>query len=155
MEGITDNTTIAGINRLHDLEDTNEAIGGDNASVSAFAHLDAPPLNPKSVFKNHSGTSNVQLKPGSYITHTTTFEKEMNLYTFCRDFSRARMNYAGQSVGTSKMPPMGDSFMICLRPTIKTAVDEQVKVAYDYEWKFLAALSSAKIPALPAFTSVE
>lgn len=156
QEGLSDATTLAGINNLHNLEDTNEAIGGDNASVSAFAHLNAPPLNMRSVFKNFKSSSNYFLKPGSFKTHYTTFEKEVTLFTFMRDFSRARYNHAlASNNATSKMPPYGDSFMVCLRPTIKTALNEIVKVAYDYEWKFLCALSSAKRPGLPSFSTIE
>lgn len=165
-EGLSDTQTLQGFKILGNFADEAEVIGGNPApqttdppqynSASAFVHLTAPPLRPRSVFKNCSKSGNVSIGPGAFKTYYTTFRRSTTLYKFMRDLVRVTYNQPGQVYNaTAALPPMGDSFMMCLRPTIKSAANEKVTIAYDYEYVHSCSLSHAKRPPLPTFDLIE
>lgn len=165
-EGITDTQTLKGFELLGDFADGSEVIGGNPGnqaanppqynSASAFVHLAAPPLRPRSIFKNVVKSGSVAIGPGAFKTYYTTFNRSTTLYKFMRDLVRVTYNQpSAEYNATSALPPMGDCFVMCLRPTIKSAQDEKVTVAYDYEFVHKCSVSNARRPPLPTFDLIE
>jgi len=159
--GITSASIIAGIEDLNDINSEYVTIGLGSAANgftggAAFTGLDAPPLLPRSIWRNSSKMGAVTFPPGGYKTYTTMFAREETIHTFLRDVTRQEYNLSTNSFKTtSRFPPTGSSFMMCLRPTIKTSGTEAIKLAFDFEYKYKAQIVKRKVLALPTINDVQ
>lgn len=97
--------------------------------------FEAAPLRPKTVWSNCKTSGPVMFPPGGFKTFKTKFTYNGTLNKFCQNLVQTQGDpvtfAAGDVIG--KYPSMGDSFMMCLRPVMKTTGDEAVTMAYDYE----------------------
>jgi len=95
-----------------------------NPFTTVTAEQAAMPLRMRTVFANAKTSTAVYLPPGGFKVFKTGFSFKGSIYQFMRDTT--------QQPNTGKYPPLGDSFALCLVPTMKSVVDEPVKVAFDY-----------------------
>lgn len=97
--------------------------------------FEAAPLRPKTVWSNCKTSGPVMFPPGGFKTFRTKFTYNGTLNKFCQNLVQTQGDpvtfAAGDVIG--KYPSLGDSFMMCLRPVMKTTGDEAVTMAYDYE----------------------
>ncbi len=98
-------------------------VAAEGKGAAAFRDIDAPPLNPKAIWKNVKTTGNVAFPPGGFKTFNTSYLRQGTIMTYIRDISQAVSNDNGGvlSISAPVYPPAGDSFMMCLRPMIKTS----------------------------------
>lgn len=130
-------------------------LGAGGKGGNAFIGIDAPPLNPRATWKNVSSTGNVAFPPGGFKTYTTSYLRKGTIQQYIVDISQRVLQDDGTVSTAPEYPPAGDSFMMCLRPMIKTSGTENVKVAYDVEHIITAMIHPYKVSALPAVNAIE
>lgn len=107
-----------------------------NYSYPDITELEAMPARMRTVFSNAKTSTRVYFPPGGFKTFKTRFTFKGHLYKAIRgltqiktaaDISSAPLHVNG------KYPPLGDSFALCLVPTMKSEIDETIKVQFDYQ----------------------
>lgn len=88
----------------------------------------AMPLKMGTVFSNAQTCTTVHFPPGGYKTFKTSFSYKGSITKFMRDTTQ--VSSTSQDIG--KYPPLGNSFGMCLVPTIKTDLHESIKMIFDY-----------------------
>ena len=156
---LTDSTTVDGIKSLQDAESDFEVYGITASGVGgkggdAFKEIPAPPLNPSSVWRNTKSTGVAVFPPGGFKTYTTSYLRSATIATYIRDFTQADQNTFSVWAEHTKYPPAGDSFMMCLRPTIKST-SEIIKLAYNSEYILKASIKKRKPTALQVVNDIE
>ena len=91
--------------------------------------LAASPLRPRTLFSNCKTSGPVHFQPGAFKTFKTRFTYNGTL----KKFLSGLIQEGEDEFYVGKYPGLGDSFMMCLRPTMKTTGDEVVTMAYDFE----------------------
>jgi hypothetical protein len=131
------------------------ASGNGGRGGAAFTHIEAPPLNPKSIWKNVSSTGQAVFPPGGFKTFKTSYLRSKSIAQYIRELVQVDMysatGYTGQP---GAFPPSGDSFMMCLRPTIKST-SEYIKLAYNTEYILKASVKRRKPSALQVVNQIQ
>lgn len=132
-------------------------IGSGGKGGLAFT-LDAPPLNPSSIWRNVTKTGQVVFPPGGFKTFKTSYLRSDTIRQYIKDISQTDLyrTDAGADVAnaSSKYPPAGDSFMMCLRPMLKTT-SELMEMVYDTEHVITASIQSRKPSPLQVVNTIE
>lgn len=89
--------------------------------------FDAAPLRPRTMWSNVKTTGPVHFPPGGFKTFKTRFTYSGSVTRFCQQLIQQDCTTAGS------YPSLGGSFLMCLRPTMKTTGEEQCTMAYDFE----------------------
>ena len=147
-----DAATKLGFNELQTVSTPFEMYGAQAKGNAAFI-LPAPPLNPSSVWRNVSSTGQVSFPPGGFKTFTTSYLRSETIAKYCQNISQADL-LAGVADHNAQYPPAGDSFMMCLRPTIKTT-SETIKMAYDTEYTLMASIKRRRVSPLQVVNDIE
>jgi len=162
VSSLTDNTTVNGIKALQNVGVTfdmygNTVVAADGKGGDAFIHLAAPPLNPKSIFRNVKTTGNVTFPPGGFKTFVTSYLRAETIFKYCQSISQADESTETPAVSTyhAVYPPAGDSFMMCLRPTIKTVSGEVIRMSYNTEHIMKAMIQKFKPSPLQVVNLIE
>ena len=93
--------------------------------------FDASPLRPRTLWSNVKTSGPVHFPPGGFKTFKTRFTYSGSISRFCKELVQQSDPATGRRVGS--YPTLGGSFMMCLRPTMKTSGEEECTMAYDYE----------------------
>lgn len=149
-----DALTVEGIEVLQNVRLPFEMYGDSNKGAAAFDHIKAPPLNPKSIWRNVSSTGSAVFPPGGFKTFTTSYLRSESIFKYCSSITQDDKLSIGTYDTSSVYPPAGDSFMMCLRPTIKTA-NEVIKMAYNTEYILKASIQRRKVSALQVVNDIE
>ena len=147
--GTTQQTAIKALNTV---ATPFEMYGDDQKGAGAFIEP-APPLNPSSIWRNVSSTGNVAFPPGGFKTYKTSYLRSETIFKYCQVISQSDV-VAGVADHSATFPPAGDSFMMCLRPTIKTT-NELIKVAFDTEYILKGSLRRRRPSPLQVVNDVE
>lgn len=97
-----------------------------------ITEFEAPPLRPTTIFANCKTTGKVRFPPGGFKVFKTKFTYDGSIRKLVRDITQIDIDADGENLVNGKYPSLGDSFTMCLMPTIKTQIDESVRVAYDF-----------------------
>lgn len=166
---LTDPATLAGIRDLQNVYKDFEMYGVTDTTLAgkggaAFTHIPAAPLNPSSVWRNVKSTGRVVFPPGGFKTFTTSYLRSESIAKYCQVISQTDLSFvppAGLALASqAQYPPAGDSFMLCLRPTIKTLVGngstgEVIKMAYNTEHIMMASIKRRKPSPLQVVNTIE
>lgn len=163
MSSLSDGTTIAGVKALQTTATVFDVYGttvtaADGKGGDSFLHLAAPPLNAKSIWRNTKTTGNVVFPPGGFKTYSTSYLRSESIAKYCQNICQADAHLVVGTATTpanATYPPAGDSFMMCLRPTIKTATGEHVRIAYNCEHIMKAMIKRVKASPLQVVNLIE
>jgi hypothetical protein len=144
-----------------DRTQTDKTLVWDYAAISAYGpgslplipEFVRPPLRPSTLFANVKTSSPVSMAPGAINTYKTKFSYTG---TFTRLLSTLTQVTKGdfEKPAPGKFPSLGDSFMMCLVPTMQTQEDEKVSLGFQYTKVGKAFFTSKKGGYLPT-TSLE
>lgn len=130
-------------------------VGTGGKGGGAFTPIPAPPLNPASLWRNVSSTGQVVFPPGGFKTYQTSYLRSESIAKYVQSISQAEENVPTLTYShNTPYPPAGDSFMMCLRPTIKTS-SEDIKVAYDSEYILTASIQRRRASPLQVVNDIE
>ena len=113
----------------------------------------AMPLKMATVFGNAKTSTAVHFPPGGFKSYKTRFTFKGSISRFMRDSTMISFNPTGTRI--AKYPPLGDSFALCLVPTMKSIVNEPVKVAFDYHRDGQAHITKYRGGTLPTTNQIE
>jgi len=110
------------------------------------------PPNGAAVFKNCTGVKDVSIPAGGFYTIKRTKKETGKLRRVLRElfFPQTFANAANVPRRTYNMA----SFMVGLRPTIKSADNEAVKLVVNKDTMMKVSVRRAKVPNAPAFVNV-
>jgi len=141
--GQTDNTMLRQFEELYGRpyewgETRYEQLSQKTIVVPDINQFEAAPLRPKTVWSNCKSSGPVKFPPGGFKTFKTKFTFNGTLNRFCQSLVQTQGDpndevTVNQCDVIGKYPSLGDSFVMCLRPVMKTTGDEAVTMAYDYE----------------------
>ena len=151
LSGFTDPTTVDGIKHLNRVQQSTDVLKAPSSTVDAFAHIAAPPIYAKTLWRNAISQGAVSLTPGGYKHYSTKFGREGTLRTLLEGIVMIRYDINGEGQ-TAKFPPMGSSFMMCLQPVMRTSASELVKIAYDGTLIYKATLNPRRVGNIPTRT---
>lgn len=157
---LTDAPTLAGIKALNIVRQSFEVYGtttpgGSGKGGGAFTHIPAPPLNPSSVWRNVKSTGRAVFPPGGFKTYSTSYLRSETIAKYCQNISQPVEDVPAVTfAGSAAYPPAGDSFMMCLRPTIKTP-SETIRMAYNVEFIMMASIKRRKASPLQVVNDIE
>jgi hypothetical protein len=103
------------------------------------------PFNGKVNFKNCTMQGNVKLAPGSHKSFQETFTYKGTVTKF----------FTGIRQGSAHRPTFGKSTIIGLEPTLRTAINESVKLAYNLDVVVNTSLFSKKKLIIPSANTHE
>lgn len=154
---VVDAATLTGIETLQTVQTDFEMYGSGTGGKggAAFTPIVAPPLNPASLFRNVSSCGNVTFPPGGFKTYTTSYLRSESIAKYCQNITQSVFNVTGAAESQATYPPAGDSFMMCLRPTIKTATGELIRLSYNTEYIYTASIKRRKPSALQVVNIIE
>ena len=153
LAGLSSPGSINGVSEISDtnnmLIETPTGIKWDelNTTTANPTELQSPPLRPSVIFKNAVSSEKVYMAPGALKYRKTYFAMEGSLMAiFKRIYPHRRVRF---------IPPGGDCFMMCLKPTLKVSNDEVVKIDTDHSHVFKAHCKRAKMLYLPTVQNLQ
>lgn len=123
--------------------------------IPDYNEFTAPPLRPSTIFANSKTADKIRFPPGGFKTFKTQFRYDGTLFKLCRDVTQVMYSHDGSDAANGKYPSIGDSFIMCLMPTIKTKDDEKVRVAFDFVTDGKVHCTKFKGGSLPTTNMVE
>jgi len=161
FDDIADIPFREGVLELQTVKDDFEMYGsvvGTGGKGGLAFNLEAPPLNPSSIWRNCSKTGQVVFPPGGFKTFNTSYLRSDSIRKYLKDITQSNYVNAGWGPGqvgtTASYPPAGDSFMMCLRPTLKTT-SEMMEIVYDTEHVITASIQTRKPSPLQVVNTIE
>lgn len=131
-------------------------VPADGKGGDAFTHIVAPPLNPKSIWRNVSSTGTAVFPPGGFKTYQTSYLRSDTIKKYCQVISQQDFNPTASTYNNAATyPPAGDSFMMCLRPTLKAESGEIIKMLYNVEHIMTASIKRRKPSPLQVVNLIE
>lgn len=116
-----------------------------NYTLPVITQLEAMPLRMTTVFGNAKTSTPVHFPPGGFKSYKTSFSYSGSIYKFLRDSTQPN-----DSTLVGKYPPLGDSFALCLVPTMKSLSDEPITVTFDFHRDGLCNIVKYRGATLPA-----
>lgn len=120
-----------------------------NSGTANPIELESPPLRPGTVFKNSTSSEKVYMAPGALKFRKTYFAMAGSLMTIFKRILPIPFNVQNTSGTASSIPPGGDSFLVCLKPTVKISNTEVVTLDTQHSHMFKAHCKKAKMLLLP------
>lgn len=114
--------------------------------------LTAPPLRPAVLFKNAKTSTKVNFAPGGFKMFSMRYSKEATLYAFLK--AVMPIDSIGGD-GLEVTPPGGDSFLMCLKPTIRTGTNNDMKLLTQAEFVYKCNMKAGKPAKLPTVQELE
>lgn len=112
--------------------------------------LEAMPARMRTVFSNAKTSTKVHFPPGGYKTFKTRFTYSGSLFKLLRDLTQVTQTESGSGATINgKYPSLGDSFALCVVPTMKSETNERVKMQYDYQRDGFASIKRYTGGGLP------
>jgi hypothetical protein len=114
------------------------------------------------IFSNCKKSTAVSFPPGGFKTFKTHFSQSRNLRALIRDLTQVQslsrphnVGYPDHGLVNGKYPPSGDSFMMCLLPTIKTVANEDITIAWDFVRDGKAMFTKYKGGSMPTTNMIQ
>jgi len=135
---------------------------GTTTGLPNIPEFEAAPLRPMTIFSNCAKSTPVRFPPGGFKTFKTHFAQSRNLRALIRDLTQVQAlsdpvnpDFPSHSYVNGKYPPSGGSFMMCLLPTIKTALNEDITMAWDYVRDGKAMFTKYKGGSMPTTNMIQ
>lgn len=114
--------------------------------------LHAPPLRPAVVFNNCKTSTKVAFAPGGYKMFSMSYSHEGTMNSLFKHIMRTdfETNNAQRIV-----PPGADSFLMCLKPTIRTGGANDMALHTQAEFKYQCNMKAGKPAKLPTVQDIE
>ncbi len=140
---------------------TDKTLVWDYAAISAYGpgeiplleEFVRPPLRPSTLFSNVKSSGSVSMSPGAINTYKTKFSYTGTLTRLLSTITQVSQGelVAGGVLENmpGKFPSLGDSFLLCLCPSMKTQDDEKVSLGFQYTKIGKAHFTSKKGGYLP------
>jgi hypothetical protein len=124
----------------------------NDLTAVGIPELSQPPTRANTIFKNVKTSDKIHFPPGGFKVYKTQFSKEVTVRTLLRGLTQvmrrpvAEVPPGGTVAG--KYPSFGESFIMCLLPSIKTG-QENIKMAYDVHRDGFASITKFRGGTLP------
>ena len=120
-------------------------------AIAAVPEFTRPPLRPSTLFSNVKTSAPVTMSPGAIQTHRTKFTYDGTLRRLLTGLTQVCQGGMATpaSPTAGKFPTLGNSFMMCLNPKMKTRDNEHVMVGFQYTKIGKAFFTSKKGGYLP------
>tara|TARA_B100001142_G_scaffold169459_1_gene169057 strand:+ start:1086 stop:2423 length:1338 start_codon:yes stop_codon:yes gene_type:complete len=119
--------------------------------TSVPAELHAPVLRPAVVFNNCKTSTKVSFAPGGYKTFSMSYAHEGTLNSLFKHIMK--QEYYSDSVQRI-CPPGADSFLICLKPTIRVSDNNNIALHTQAEYVFKCNMRPGKPAKLPTVQDI-
>lgn len=133
-------------------QDFDTGVNYDPLLTTSIPHeLNAPPLRPAVLFKNAKTSTPVMFAPGGYKMFSMRFSKEATMYTLFKSLCPV------DSIGTDGLeitPPGGDSFLMCLKPTIRVGSNNDMALHTQAEFVYRCNVKAGKPAKLPTVQEI-
>ncbi|AXH76154.1 MAG: putative capsid protein [Circoviridae sp.] len=114
--------------------------------------LSAPPLRPAVVFNNCKTSTKVAFAPGGYKTFNMSYAHEGTMNSLFKHICEQEfVNSTTQRI----VPPGADSFMMCLKPTIRTGGANEMALHTQAEFVYKVNMKAGKPAKLPTVQDIE
>ena len=120
-----------------------------NVSATNPVELESPPLRPSVIFKNSTSSEKVYMAPGAMKFRKTYFAMTGSLMSIFKRILPVAYNVQEAGGSASSVPPGGDSFLVCLKPSLKVSNNEVVTIDTDTSFVFKAHCKKGKMLLLP------
>jgi hypothetical protein len=150
-------------NRVH--WDYKQLSSGDSAAGVAMPSINEfklPVLRTRAVFSNAKTSTNISIPPGGFKIFKTRFTYDGTIVRLLRDITQV-MQQTGSMTGTPNQtnsgadyPSLGDSFLLCLTPSMKTGgADDAVTLGFDFTKDGQAYMTKYTAGTMPTTNVVE
>lgn len=118
--------------------------------------LHAPPLRPAVVFNNCKTSTKVAFAPGGYKMFTMSYGHEGTMNSLFKHIMKQEF-YPGFTEGQPQriVPPGADSFLMCLKPTIRTGGANDMALHTQAEFVYKVNMKAGKPAKLPTVQDIE
>jgi len=114
--------------------------------------LHAPPLRPAVVFNNCKTSTKVAFAPGGYKMFSMSYAHEGTMNSLFKHIMKQEF----VTSSTQRIcPPGADSFMICLKPTIRTGSANAMALHTQAEFVYKCNMKAGKPCKLPTVQEIE
>lgn len=120
-----------------------------NVSITNPVELEAPPLRPSVIFKNSTSSEKVYMAPGAMKFRKTYFSMTGSMMSIFKRIYPTAFNVQEAGGSATRVPPGGESFLMCLKPSLKVSNTEVVTIDTDTSFVFKAHCKKAKMLLLP------
>lgn len=120
-----------------------------NASITNPVELESPPLRPSVIFKNSTSSEKVYMAPGAMKFRKTYFSMTGSMMSIFKRILPTAFNVQESGGSATRVPPGGESFLMCLKPSLKVSNTEVVTIDTDTSFVFKAHCKKAKMLLLP------
>lgn len=114
--------------------------------------LHAPPLRPAVVFNNCKTSTKVAFAPGGYKMFSMSYGHTGTMNSL---FKHIMEQEFVTSTTQRICPPGADSFLICLKPTIRTGAANDMALHTQAEFKYQCNMKAGKPAKLPTVQDIE
>ena len=120
-----------------------------NATITNPVELESPPLRPSVIFKNSTSSEKVYMAPGAMKFRKTYFAMTGSMMSIFKRILPTAYNVQDAGGSATRVPPGGESFLMCLKPSLKVSNTEVVTIDTDTSFVFKAHCKKAKMLLLP------
>lgn len=114
--------------------------------------LHAPPLRPAVVFNNCKTSTKVAFAPGGYKMFSMSYAHEGTMNSLFKHICEQEFV---TSTTQRICPPGADSFLMCLKPTIRTGGANDMALHTQSEFKYQCNMKAGKPAKLPTVQDIE
>ena len=132
---------------------TDSAAGIGMPSINEFK---LPVLRTRAVFANAKTSTNISIPPGGFKVYKTRFSYDGSIVRLIRDVTQVTVRLSDTVNNGHKYPTLGDSFVLCLTPSMKTGgADDNVTLGFDFTKDGQAFMSRYTAGTMPTTNVVE
>ena len=119
-----------------------------------------PVLRTRAVFSNAKTSTNVSIPPGGFKVFKTKFTYNGTIVRLIRDITQVTIESSivpeEKVISGTKYPSLGDSFVLCLTPAMKTGgADDAVTLGFDFTKDGQASMTRYTAGTMPTTNVVE
>jgi len=115
--------------------------------------LHAPVLRPSVVFNNCKTSTKVQFAPGGFKTFSMSYAHSGTMNSLFKHIQK--QVFHGATPNQRIVPPGADSFLICLKPTIRTGGANDMALHTQAEYLYKCNMKSGKPCKLPTVQDLQ
>lgn len=126
-------------------------------NTGTLANVFRLPPNGASVFTNCSGAKDVVMPPGGFYTVKRSMKTVASLKRIIFGITSFSGDVAGGAASpyySGNVPIVQKSFMVALRPQVRTGLNEAVKLAINKDTVIKVSVRRAKTPNTPVYNNV-